>query len=199
MKGLVRGWSLGESRAFFLLTLFQEAPLTQIGWPCFCLSRGPTLGFLRLCSPLCLPSLVAVIYPRNCSFLGSPTISVHFLAPRSSEITHYLAWIPFVIDIWNASFPSLLLSSHQVRSNSLRSHGLQYARLPCPSLSEFAHAHWVSDAIPPSISSSAAPLFHLQSFPASGSFAMSWLFISGGRSIELWHQSFQWIFRLDFL
>ena len=41
----------------------------------------------------------------------------------------------------------------------------------------------------------------LQSFPASGSFQMSQLFASGGQSFgfRLQHQSFQWIFRTDFL
>ena len=52
----------------------------------------------------------------------------------------------------------------------------------------------------PTISSSAALLFCLQSFPASGSFSMSWLFTSGGqRELELQHQSFQCVFRVDFL
>ena len=39
----------------------------------------------------------------------------------------------------------------------------------------------------------------LQSFQASGSFLKSQLFVSGGQSIELQlqHQSFQWIFRID--
>ena len=40
------------------------------------------------------------------------------------------------------------------------------------------------------------------SFPVSGSLQMSWFFTSGGQSIgafHLWHQSFQWIFRVDFL
>ena len=56
--------------------------------------------------------------------------------------------------------------------NSLQPHGLQHARLPCPSLSlEFAHTHvhWVNDAIQPS-----HPVIHFdscpQSFPASWSF-----------------------------
>ena len=44
--------------------------------------------------------------------------------------------------------------SHSVLSNSLWPHGLQHARLPCPSpiLSELTqtHVHWVSDAIQPS-------------------------------------------------
>ena len=41
----------------------------------------------------------------------------------------------------------------------------------------------------------------LHSFPASGSFQMSQFFASGGKVLELQiqHQSFQWIFRTDFL
>ena len=79
-----------------------------------------------------------------------------------------------------------LLFSHQVVSDSLRPHGLQHARPFCPSpssgvcpsscpLSRWSH---------PAISSSATLFsFCLQSFPASGSFPMSWLFASGGQSI----------------
>ena len=50
-------------------------------------------------------------------------------------------------------------------------------------LSEFAqiHVHQVSDAIQPTISSSAAP--SPQSLPVSGAFPMSWLFASGVQSI----------------
>ena len=44
----------------------------------------------------------------------------------------------------------LLLFSCLVISNSLQSHGLQHARLPCPSLSPLTHVHWVDDAIQPS-------------------------------------------------
>ena len=65
-------------------------------------------------------------------------------------------------------------------------HGLQLARLPCPSLSSTV----CSDSCSMSwwcyltISSSAAPFFFcLKSFPASGSFQMSWLFTSDGQSI----------------
>ena len=51
-------------------------------------------------------------------------------------------------------------------------------------LSEFAqiHVHWVGDANQPS--HRVTPFsFCLRSFPASGSFPMSWLFPSGGQSI----------------
>ena len=51
--------------------------------------------------------------------------------------------------------------------------------------------------------SSSATLFCfcLQSFPASGSFPISWLFVSGAKVLEfqLQYQSFQWILRVDFL
>ena len=65
-------------------------------------------------------------------------------------------------------------------------------------LLEFAHTHvhWVDDAIQlPHLSvSSSCP----QSFPASGSFPMSQLSASGGQELQLQHQSFQWILRVDF-
>ena len=91
-------------------------------------------------------------------------------------------------------------------SDSLRPHGLQHARPPCPSpipracsnscpLSQWCH---------PTISSSVIPFSHLQSFPASRSFQIS-LFKSvlyirwPSIGFQLQHQSFQWIFRTDLL
>ena len=78
------------------------------------------------------------------------------------------------------------LFSCSVMSNSLQLHGIQQARLPCPSPSPRVH----SDSCPlswwchPTISSSVVPFsFCPQSFPASGSFPMSRLFTSGGQSI----------------
>ena len=80
----------------------------------------------------------------------------------------------------------LLLFSHSVMSNSLRPHGLLYARLLCPSLSPgvFSNSCPLSWWCHPTISSSVIPFFScLQSFPASGSFPVNWLFASGGQSI----------------
>ena len=52
----------------------------------------------------------------------------------------------------------------------------------------------------PTITSSVTPFSScLQSFLASGSFPMSWLFASGSQILELQHQSFQWIFMTGFL
>ena len=79
----------------------------------------------------------------------------------------------------------LLLFNCSVLSDSLWSHGLQRARLPCPSPSPRV----CSNSCPlswwyyPTISSSVAHLSCPQSFPTSGSFPVSQLFASGGQSI----------------
>ena len=72
------------------------------------------------------------------------------------------------------------------RVGSLRPHGLQHTRLPCPSptpglcWNSCPSGWWCH----PTISSSVIPFSScLQSFPASGSFPMSWLFAWGGQSI----------------
>ena len=69
-------------------------------------------------------------------------------------------------------------------SNSLWSHGLQHARLPCPS--PFSGA--CSNLCPLSqgclSAISVTPFTSCrQSFPGSGSFPVSWFFASGGQSI----------------
>ena len=69
---------------------------------------------------------------------------------------------------------------------TLRPHGLQLDRLPCPSLSPRACSNSCPSSLwcHPIISSSVAPFSSCpQSFPASGSFLMSRLFTSGGQSI----------------
>ena len=76
--------------------------------------------------------------------------------------------------------------SCSVVSDSLWPHGLQHAKLPCPSPTPGAY----SNSCPSSrwchstMSSSVVPFSPcLQSFPASGSFQMSHFFTSGGQSI----------------
>ena len=76
--------------------------------------------------------------------------------------------------------------SCSVMSDSLRPHGLQHARPPCPSASPGA----CSNSCPssrwchPTISSSVVPFSScLQSFVVSGSFPLSQIFASGGQSI----------------
>ena len=76
--------------------------------------------------------------------------------------------------------------SWSAMSNSLRPHGLQHARPPCPSPAPRVY----SDSCPlswwchPTTSSSVIPFSsRLQSFPASGSFLMSQFFTSSSQSI----------------
>ena len=79
----------------------------------------------------------------------------------------------------------MLLSNRSVVSDSSWTHGLQHTRLPYPSLSPRVCSNscslswWYHPTIPTS-----ATLFSScpQSFPASGSFKISWLFASGGQS-----------------
>ena len=80
----------------------------------------------------------------------------------------------------------MLSFSWSVMSNSLWPHGLQLARFPCPSPPPRACSNScpLSRSCHPTISSSVIPFFFcLQSFPALGSFPMSWLFPSGSQSI----------------
>ena len=76
--------------------------------------------------------------------------------------------------------------SRSVMSDSLRPHGPQYVRLPCPSPTPRAYSNscplirWCH----PTISSFVIPFSScLQSIPASGSFQVSQFFASGGQSI----------------
>ena len=81
---------------------------------------------------------------------------------------------------------SSVQSSRLIVSDSLRPHGLQHARLPCPPPAPgvYSNSCPLSRWCHPAISSSVAPFSsHPQSFPASGSFQMSQPFPSGGQSI----------------
>ena len=80
----------------------------------------------------------------------------------------------------------LVLFISSVMSDSLWPHGLQHAKLPCSPISPGICSNlcplrwWCNLTISFSvISSSSFP----QSFPASGSFPMSWLFTTGGQNI----------------
>ena len=89
-----------------------------------------------------------------------------------------------------SSFSSVQFSSFQficiVVSDSLRAHGLQHARAPCPSPTPgvYSNSCPFSQWCHPTISSSVIPFSsRLQSFPASESFLLSQFFTSGGQSI----------------
>ena len=90
-----------------------------------------------------------------------------------------LWYIKWYINIINFQF------SCSVVSDSLWPHGLQHARLPCPSPTPGAYSKSCPSSrwCHPTSSSSVVPFSScLQSFPASGSVPMSQIFASGGRS-----------------
>ena len=116
--------------------------------------------------------------------------------------------------LFTCLWPSLFLSMElytvsvqfncSVMSDSLRNHRLQHTRPLCPSPTPrvYSSSHPLSQWCHPTISSSVIPFTScLQSFPASGSF--QW--VSSSHKVakvlefQLQHQSFQWIFRTDFL
>ena len=105
------------------------------------------------------------------------SISRHGFQLKSYLFLHYQwKWLLFFISG----------GVHSVMSNSLPSHGLQHARLACPSPSPWdcSNSCPLSQWCHPTISSSVIPFSsRLQSFPESGSFPMSWFFSSGGQSI----------------
>ena len=76
--------------------------------------------------------------------------------------------------------------SHSVVSNSLQPHGLPCSRPPCPSPTTrvYSNSCPLSRWCHPTIASSVIPFSsYLQSFPASGTFPMSQLFLSGEQNI----------------
>ena len=97
---------------------------------------------------------------------------------RSQSVVLSLAAL--ILLVRNTSF-QLLLFSHPVVSYSLQPYGLQHTRPPCSSLSpevcpsSCSLHRWCQLAIS---SSDALFSFGPHSFPASGTFPMSWLFTS---------------------
>ena len=88
---------------------------------------------------------------------------------------------------WHPLNISSVQFSHSVVSDSLRPHGMQHARPPCPPPTPrvYSNSCPLSQWCHTTISSSAIAFSsHLQSFPASGFFfRMSQFFVSGGQSI----------------
>ena len=121
-------------------------------------------------------------------FMGAPLLWPKHpqQAPPPNTITFGVR-IPTREFCRDTNIQTVLLSfSCSVVTDSLRPHGLQHATLPCPSSSPRVcpSSCPLSQWCLPSISSSVVPFSSCpQSFPASGSFPVSWLFASAGQSI----------------
>ena len=108
------------------------------------------------------------------------------LVPIIVSLVHFTTWR---ISKFSLGLYTLILSCCcccSLMSDSLQLHGLQHARLPCPSqsLRVCSNSCLSSWWCHPTISSSVIPFSSCpQSFPASGTFPRSQLFASGGQSI----------------
>ena len=111
------------------------------------------------------PKALGDLYNRRCKGKEPVTITLKFTVGRLDLSVQF---------------------SCSVVSNSLRSHGLQHARLPCPSPTPGAcsnscpSSRWCHPTISPSVIHFSS---FLQSFPVSGSFPVSQFFISDGQSV----------------
>ena len=139
-----------------------------------------------------LPNMDIWIYRQWLLFIASCCVAVlcgaayyiylfHFLLPLPADSAVWQSWLPK-----NGKSCTVSQFSPSVMSNSLRPHGLEHARLPCPSPTPRACSNsgpsgqWCH----PTISSSVVPFSsYLQPFPASWSFPISQFFTSDGKSI----------------
>ena len=104
---------------------------------------------------------------------------------RSSALNHRR---PRSLGIYVVHARKPVQFSHSVVSNSLRPHGLQHARPPCPLPTPRVYSNSCPSSrwYHPTFSSSVIPFSAcLQSFPESGSFPRSQFFTSGGQSIRV--------------
>ena len=88
--------------------------------------------------------------------------------------------------LWDSRFSSVQFSCSAM-SAFLQPYGLKHTRIPCPPPAPGAYSNSCPSSwwCQPTISFSAVPFSSgLQSFPASGSFPVSWFFISGDQSIR---------------
>ena len=134
-------------------------------------------------SPTACPSVIANITEevKGADMPLAPVVVLFF----------FLTWVDCLMndqsDLFYETMDALLLLfSCQVVSDSLRPHGPQHTRPPCPLLSPRVcpNSCPLNQWCHPTISSSVFPFSScLQSYPASGSFQMSQFFTSGGQNI----------------
>ena len=151
---------------------------------------SPTLGIYSNSCPLrwwCHPTISSSVIPFSCVQI-LPSITVF-----SKE------WVLHIM--WPVQFSQF---SHSAVSSSLRPHGLQHTRSPCHhQLFEpiQTHVHCVSDATQPSqpLLFPSPPTFSLSQHQGLCKCVSSSHQVAKVLEFQLQHQSFQWIFRTDFL
>ena len=123
---------------------------------------------------------------------------------RLTFLSFFLSFKKFLCCAKSSQLESVQFS-HSVMSDSLRPHGLQHTPgLPVhhqlPELTQ-THVYWVGDAIQPShpLSSPSPPAFNFSQHQGFFQWVSSSHQVAKVLEFQLQHQSFQWIFRTDFL
>ena len=122
------------------------------------------------------------------------------------EVKHELLMFPILFDYHkdHSSFLSLLLFSCSAVSSSLLPHGLQHTRLHSPSPSPGAcsnscpSSRWYIQPSHPLLSP-CPPAFNLSQNQGPFQWVSSLHQVAKLLEFQLQHQSFQWIFKTDFL
>ena len=135
----------------------------------------------------------------NHLFLCHPLLILPSIFSRIRVLCiHFFKWGRFLWTYFKELQNQFSQFSHSVMSDSLRPHGLQHTRLPCPSPTpgDYSNSCPLSWWCHPTISSSVTLFFScLQCFPASGSFPvqetiMSLLQHHSWKASILWHSVF---------
>ena len=162
-----------------------------------CLALTPYLGPpLFLCPPYSAWALTPWAEVLPCRILSSPCSGPPVIVCCHGSREAYLASHP----LWVL----LLFFSGSVVSNPLQPHGQQDTRLPCSSLSPrvFSNSCSLSQwCIQPShpLSLLSPPVLNLSQHPVPFPWVGSSHQAAEVLQLQLQHQSFQWIFRVDFL
>ena len=148
--------------------------------------------------------------PMDCRLPGS---SVHGIFQArglewgaiafSAFVSRYF-FLNFLFDFFSDPLVTSVQFSHSVMSDSLWPHESQHARPPCPSptpgvysnscpLSQWCHPTILSSVIP------SPPTFNLPQHRGLFRWVSSSQQVAKVLEFQLQHQSFQWIFRTDFL
>ena len=127
--------------------------------------------------------------------------SVNFCSWEGFNIWIYSPLMP----LWDHTGSYLVQFSCSFVSDSLRPHGLQHARLPCPSPTPGAYSNscplsrWCHPTISSSVILPSPPAFNLSQHQGLFQWVISSNQVAKVLEFQLQQQSIQWIFRTDFL
>ena len=164
-----------------------------------CLTTHIDLSLSTVCIPQTYPEYTLQIFQdvyknalghcwKNCHKIGTTRFS-YFTLKKPILFFFFFSFVVF---------------SLSVVSDSLWPHGLQHTRLPCPSLSlgvcsnSCALSQWCHPTISASVSPS-PPALHLFQHQGLFQWVGSLHQVAKILELQLQHQSFQWIIRVDFL